>query len=63
MFLSEVIKAVSIDPSLYKFDFVSPRWSPDMAGFFAIICVTSRSIYDVQCFYYFYTRRAIHAGK
>lgn len=26
------VKAKSIPDSLYKFDFVSPRWSPDLAG-------------------------------
>lgn len=31
----------SIPESLYKFDFVSPRWSPDLAGWSLLIAVLS----------------------
>jgi hypothetical protein len=30
-----------IPESLYKFDFVSPRWSPDLAGFSLVVSVVS----------------------
>lgn len=32
---------VPIPDSLYKFDFISPRWSPDLAGWSMVISVTS----------------------
>ncbi len=34
-------KEIYISDSLYKFDFVSPRWSPDLAGLLCLIFVLS----------------------
>lgn len=31
-------KAPNIPDSLYKFDFASPRWSPDLAGWSLVLC-------------------------
>src|SRR3569623_2135985 len=36
------IKTQAIPDALYKFDFVSPRWSPDLAGWsmvFTVLCL------------------------
>lgn len=35
------IQQVSIPDGLYKFDFVSPKWSPDLAGFALIATIAS----------------------
>jgi hypothetical protein len=34
-------KAQSIPDALYKFDFASPRWSPDLAGWSLIVTIAS----------------------
>lgn len=31
--------ARTIPDALYKFDFVSPRWSPDLAGWSLVVCI------------------------
>lgn len=36
---TRTVKAQSIPDSLYKFDFVSPAWSPDLAGFSLITTI------------------------
>lgn len=33
------ITSVSIPDSLYKFDFISPRWSPDLAGWSMLVSI------------------------
>ncbi|HEY4963546.1 MAG TPA: hypothetical protein VIH90_02510 [Candidatus Saccharimonadales bacterium] len=33
------LKQVSVDQSLYEFDFVSPSWSPDLAGWSVLITI------------------------
>jgi hypothetical protein len=35
------VKLPTIQDSLYKFDFISPRWSPDLAGWSLVVCVLS----------------------
>ncbi len=34
---SHGVKLSSINPSLYEFDFISPTWSPDLAGYSLVI--------------------------
>jgi hypothetical protein len=34
-------KAASIPSNLYEFDFISPRWSPDLAGWSEILTIVS----------------------
>jgi len=42
---SHGIKAAApIPDSLYKFDFVSPRWSPDLAGWSMVVSIVSAAI-------------------
>lgn len=36
---SHSLKTVSIDQSLYEFDFISPTWSPDLAGFSLLLTI------------------------
>lgn len=35
------VKVKPIEDSLYKFDFVSPRWSPDLAGWSLLVALAS----------------------
>ena len=41
-------KPQEIDGSLYKYDFVAPRWSPDLAGFSLIAAI----LFSVLTFFY-----------
>lgn len=36
---SHGVKAKTIPDAMYKFDFISPRWSPDLAGFSTALAV------------------------
>ncbi|HMT18459.1 MAG TPA: hypothetical protein PKD20_02965 [Candidatus Saccharibacteria bacterium] len=56
-------KAGVIQDSLYKFDFVSPRWSPDLAGFSLIVFAVSILAMVVQLSMYVRTRYFIHLGN
>lgn len=42
------IKQKPIDSSLYKFDFVSPSWSPDLAGWSLVICTLAFTLFLVR---------------
>lgn len=39
------IASSSISDSLYKFDFISPKWSPDLAGISLFVSILSMSIF------------------
>ena len=39
-FATRSIKETPVPDALYKFDFISPRWSPDLAGFSILLSVT-----------------------
>lgn len=56
-------KAQVIDGSLYKYDFVAPRWSPDVAGFSLIAVVLFGSITIVQLALYLRTRHFVHMAN
>lgn len=47
--------ASTIPDSLYKFDFVSPRWSPDLAGVSLVLSLASFILFI--CSYVFLSRR------
>lgn len=38
------VKAQAIPDALYKFDFVSPKWSPDLAGWSLLLTALSLSV-------------------
>lgn len=44
---SHNVKANLVDSSLYKFDFTSPTWSPDLAGWSLVLAGLSLSAYIV----------------
>jgi hypothetical protein len=48
----------SIPDSLYKFDFVSPTWSPDLAGFGLLLTALCLLTAAVSAGYRYYLRRA-----
>lgn len=56
-------EAQPIDDSFYKYDFVSPRWSPDLAGFslIALIVCGLGLVYSIVM--YFRTRHLVHSGN
>lgn len=41
-------QAVTIPDSLYKFDFVSPRWSPDLAGWSLVIAAVCYALFVIR---------------
>lgn len=49
-------KAGSVPDSLYKFDFVSPRWSPDLAGWSLVLSGLNILIFIVLVF----LKRSLH---
>lgn len=42
------LKERAIPDSLYKFDFVSPRWTPDLAGWSLLISIVSFSLFILR---------------
>ncbi len=57
------VTAEPIDDSLYKYDFVSPIWSPDLAGFSLIIFIAFLLITIYYTFVYFRIRYMVNIGK
>lgn len=53
----------TIQDSLYKFDFVSPRWSPDLAGFSLLALVICALITLSQVGMYLRTRYFVQLGN
>ena len=61
--VSETNEATEIDESFYKFNYVAPRWSPDLAGFsllFAIAFGITTVIYTIR---HFHIKHLIHLGN
>ncbi len=56
---SHGLKLSPIDPSLYEFDFVSPTWSPDLAGFSLLFSVVLLVIWAIVVVSKFIVRRLI----
>lgn len=36
---NQTVQPSTVSPSLYKFDFIAPKWSPDMAGWSLVLTV------------------------
>lgn len=53
------VSAVPIDPALYKFDFYSPTWSPDLAGW-SLVLATLSFIASITIFT---ARRLVHRAS
>lgn len=56
-------KVKTIEDSLYKYDFVSPRWSPDLAGFSLIALVLFAFLTVLYGAMYLRTKHFIHLSK
>ncbi len=56
-------KAQEIQGALYKYDFVAPRWSPDLAGFSFIALILFGGITLVQLALYLRTKHFVHMAN
>jgi len=56
-------KSVTIDDSFYKYDFVAPRWSPDLAGLSLLALILTGSITIFNLLMYFRTKHFVHIGN
>ena len=48
---SNSVEANPVEDDLYKFDFVSPKWSPDLAGFSLIAMLVSLGVFILGSVY------------
>jgi len=53
----------TIDGSFYKYDFVAPRWSPDLAGFSFLGLVLFVILTLFNLFSYLRTKHIVHIGN
>lgn len=56
-------KVQEIDASFYKFDFVSPRWSPDFAGISIVVACIFGAVFVIDLILFFRIRRLVHMTK
>jgi len=52
-----------IDDSFYKYDFVAPRWSPDLAGFSLVGLIVFGLLALFHLFLYLRTKHIVHIGN
>ncbi len=45
------VEVGGVQDDLYKFDFVSPKWSPDLAGFSLVVLIASLSAFMIGAIY------------
>lgn len=53
-------KEQPIPDALYKFDFVSPRWSPDLAGWSLLFCALSGALFVIRLLIGRWFRATLH---
>jgi hypothetical protein len=58
--ISKGVKVETIPDALYKFDFVSPRWSPDLAGYSLLASIVSFLIFFLRLFWHKRKRKQLH---
>lgn len=56
-------KEVPIEEAFYKFDFIPPVWSPDLAGFSLIAAMLFGLCLIVQIILYLRTKHAVHIAN
>lgn len=56
-------KPQEIEEAFYKYDFVSPRWSPDLAGFSLLAFLILATATLVKLALYLRTKHLIHIGN
>lgn len=57
------VKANAIEDDFYKFDFVPPRWSSDLAGYSILLAGIFGLLFSVDLILYFRTRSMIKFGN
>ena len=57
------ISAQPIDDSFYKFNYVAPRWSPDLAGFSLLAAVLFGSMTLYNVLHHWYIKRTIRLSQ
>ena len=57
------VEVNSIEDDFYKFDFVPPRWSPDLAGFSIIFAFLFGLIFLIDLFLYLRTKRMVELSN
>lgn len=57
------VKAKSIEDDFYKFDFVPPRWSPDLAGFSILLAGVFGLVFAIDLIVYLRTKSMIQSAK
>lgn len=51
------VQLAAIPPSLYEFDFVSARWSPDVAGWSLLLAVVAALCFLVSALYHWWAKK------
>jgi len=54
---SHGVQLAAISPSLYEFDFVSARWSPDLAGWTLLLTVISAIGFAITAPYFWWAKK------
>jgi hypothetical protein len=57
------IKQRVIEDDFYKFDFVPPRWSADLAGISILLAGVFGLLFSIDLILYFKTRSMVHLGQ
>lgn len=57
------VKAVAVEDDFYKFDFVPPRWSADLAGISILLAGFFGLIFAVDLILYFRTRSMVQMSR
>jgi hypothetical protein len=57
------VEVNSIEDDFYKFDFVPPRWSPDIAGLSMLFAVLFGLMFALESFMYFRTKRMVELSN
>ncbi len=54
------VEAKAVEEDFYKFDFVPPRWSPDLAGFSIVLASIFGIVFIIDLLLYFKTKRTVN---
>jgi len=60
---NNTVKPTIIEDDFYKFDFVPPRWSTDLAGFSILFAGIFGLIFSIDLILYFRTRSMVRLGN
>lgn len=60
---NNTVKLVTVEDDFYKFDFVPPRWSADLAGISMVIAGIFGLLFSIDLILYFRTKSMVHLGN